>query len=131
SGFEDATISIWDAATGKLHRKLGGHSGWVCKLAFTRDGSRLISAAVDQSIRFWDTTTWKETQVLRGHTDEVHAVAISEPAQLLASAGKDGNLMLWKDDGKSASSAYRRLPQNLDDVLSVDGSRLLLLARDK
>ena len=51
-------------------------------------------------------------QVLRGHTDEVHAVAISDTAQLVASAGKDGNLMLWKEDGKSATDGYSRLPEN-------------------
>jgi WD40 repeat protein len=67
--------------------------------------------------------------VLRGHSDEVHAVAISEAAQLLASAGKDGNLMLWKEDGKSATDGYRRLPENLraNEVLLLDQSRVLLL----
>ena len=113
SGFEDPTIRVWDAATGRLLRQLDGHTGWVCKLAFTRDGRRLISAAGDQSIRFWDTSNWTETQVLRGHTDEVHAVAISEPAQLVASASKDGDLMLWQDDGKSASDGYLRVGQEM------------------
>jgi serine/threonine protein kinase/WD40 repeat protein len=129
SGFEDPTIRVWDAATGRLLVRLDGHTGWVCKLAFSRDGRRLISAATDQSIRFWDTSTWTETKVLRGHTDEVHAVAISEAAQLVASAGKDGNLMLWKEDGKSAVDGYRRLPESLgyDQVLPLDHSRLLLL----
>ena len=113
--------------------RLDGHTGWVCKLAFTRDGRRLISAATDQSIRFWDTSTWTETQVLRGHTDEVHAVAISEPAQLVASASKDGDLMLWKEDGKSATDGYRRLPENLrvNQVLPLDHSRVLLLPPGK
>ena len=118
SGFEDPTIRVWDAATGRLLVRLDGHTGWVCKLAFTRDGRRLISAAADQTIRFWDTSTWTETQVLRGHTDEVHAVAISEPAQLVASASKDGNLMLWKEDGKSAADGYRRLPESLGTMRS-------------
>ena len=133
SGFEDPTIRIWDAATGRLLRQLDGHTGWVCKLAFTRDGRRLISAASDQSIRFWDTSNWTETQVLRGHTDEVHAVAISEPAQLVASASKDGDLMLWKEDGKSAADGYRRLPENLrvNEVLPLDHSRVLLLPPGK
>jgi WD40 repeat protein len=130
SGSEDTTIRVWDTATGRLLRPLDGHTGWVCKLAFSRDGRRLISAATDQSIRFWDTSTWKETQVLRGHTDEVHAVAISEPAQLIASASKDGDLMLWKADGKSATDTYRRLPENLEvnQVLPLDHSRVLLLS---
>jgi WD40 repeat protein len=129
SGFEDPTIRIWDTATGRLRVRLDGHTSWVCKLAFTRDGRRLISAATDQSIRFWDTSNWTETQVLRGHTDEVHAVAISEPAQLVASAGKDGDLMLWKADATSATDGYRRLPENLgqDQVLPLDHSRVLLL----
>ncbi len=92
SGFEDSTIRVWDVATGQLVHQLEGHTGFVCKLAFTRDGRRLISAATDQTIRFWDTGTWTESKVLRGHTDEVHAVAISETAHLVASTSKDGDL---------------------------------------
>ena len=127
SGFADPTIRVWDAATGRILRTLDRHTGWVSKLAFTRDGRRLISAASDQSIRFWDTSNWTETQVLRGHIDEVQAVAISETAQLVAGVGKDGNLMLWRDDGKGAIDGYHRLPENLRDVLPLDRSRVLLL----
>ena len=97
SGYGAEEISIWDAETGRLIRRFSGHTAWVSKLVFTKDGSRLISAASDQTIRFWDTRTWNETQVLRGHSSEVHGVALSEPAALLASAGKDGNLMLWQN----------------------------------
>jgi WD40 repeat protein len=133
SGFEDPTIRVWDAETGKSVARLDGHTGWVCKLAFTRDGQRLISAAVDQSIRIWETRNWTETKVLRGHTDEIHAVAISEPAQLIASAGKDGNLILWKEDGKNTADGHRRLPEKLreNEVLSLDHSRVLLLPPGK
>ncbi|MCW5554796.1 MAG: protein kinase [Verrucomicrobiae bacterium] len=129
SGFEDPTIRIWEAATGRLLVRLDGHTGWVGKLAFSQDGRRLISAASDQSIRFWDTGTWTETKVLRGHSDEIHGVAISAAAQLLASAGKDGNLMLWPAEGKSATDGYRRLPENLggNQVLPLDQARVLLL----
>src|SRR5207244_2143668 len=64
SAYEDSTIVVRDAATGQRLRQLDGHTGYVCKLVFTRDGRRLISAASDQCIRFWDTKTWTETQVL-------------------------------------------------------------------
>ena len=133
SAFEDPAVRVWDAATGRLLERLNGHSSYVSKLAFTRDGRRLISAAADQSIRFWDTTTWTETQVLRGHIDEVHTVAISDSAQLVASAGKDGNLMLWKADGKSATDGYSRLSADLGEnqVLPLDQSRVLLLPTGK
>jgi len=133
SGYEDPAIRVWDAATGRFLARLDGHSSWVGKLVFTRDGRGLISAAADQTIRFWDTSTWTETRVLRGHTDEVHAVAISDSAQLVASTGKDGNLMLWKEDGKSAADGYRRLPEDLGEnmVLPLDHSRVLLLPPGK
>ncbi len=129
SGFEDPAIRVWDAATGQLIRQLNEHTSWVCDLAFTRDGRRLISAAADQTIRFWDTSTWSETKVLRGHTDEIPAVAISETAQLVASASKDGELKLWRNDGKSATDGYRRFPENIGnyDVGLEDHSRVLLL----
>ena len=132
SGFEDPTIRIWEAATGLLIRPLDGHTGWVGKLAFSKDGRRLISAASDQSIRFWDTATWTETKVLRGHSDEIHGVAISEAAQLVASAGKDGNLMLWQAEWKSATDGYLRLPESLPPTTQVwrlDQARVLLLPR--
>ena len=129
SAFADKTIHIWDAATGERLKQLDGHTAWVCELAFTRDGRRLVSAAGDQTIRFWDTSTWTETQVLRGHTGEVWAIAISEPAQLIASVSKDGDLMLWTKDGKRAADGYRRLSESLgrDDVQPLDHSRVLLL----
>ena len=133
SGYEDPTVRVWEAATGRLLRPLDGHTSWVSKLAFSRDGQRLISAAADQTIRFWDTSNWKETKVLRGHTDEILAVAISEPAHLLASAGKDGDIMLWEKDGKGAMDGYRRLPEELgiNEVLLLDNSRVLLLPKGK
>jgi serine/threonine protein kinase/WD40 repeat protein len=128
SGYEDPGIRIWDTATGKLLFRLDGHTGWVGKLTFSKDGRWLISAAADQSIRIWDTSNWTESRVLRGHTDEVHAVAISEAAQLIASASKDGDLMLWKAEGTSTVDGYRRLPDEItrNQVRTLDYSRALL-----
>jgi eukaryotic-like serine/threonine-protein kinase len=129
SGFEDPAIRIWDAATGQLLSRLEGHTAWICKLVFTEDGRRLISAAADQSIRIWNTDTWTEVDVLRGHSDEVHAVAISTRAQLLASASKDGQLLLWRADGPSREDGYRRTPAEtiVDGAFPLEGSRFLLL----
>jgi eukaryotic-like serine/threonine-protein kinase len=133
SGYVDPTIRVWDAATGRLLRQLDGHTAWVSKLVFSKDGRQLISSATDQTIRFWDTRSWTETKVLRGHSDEVHAVALSETAQLAASAGKDGNLMLWKVDEHGAGDGYSRLPEGLSryELISLDQSRVLLLPPGK
>ncbi|HAV61357.1 MAG TPA: hypothetical protein DCY13_03225 [Verrucomicrobiales bacterium] len=132
SGFEDPSIRVWDAATGGLLRRLDGHTSWVCKLRFTPDGQRLISAAADQSIRIWDAASWSEVEVLRGHLDEVHDVAASNAAELLASAGKDGQVLLWADNARTAAGEYFQLPESLRhrDVLQVGEAEALLLLPD-
>jgi len=115
------------SSSGSTDTPVGG------KLAFTRDGRRLISAATDQSIRFWDTSNWTETKVLRGHTDEVLAVAISEPPNLSPARARTGNLNLWKEDAKSATDGYTHLPEDLGDKSgsAAGHSRVLLLPSGK
>jgi eukaryotic-like serine/threonine-protein kinase len=128
SGFEDPTIRIWDARTGRLLFRIEGHTGFVFRLVFTDDGTRLLSASSDQTIRVWDVKNWTELRVLRGHSDEVHGVAISAKAGLIASAGKDGNVMLWSDDERPGDASHRVLPEPLrnDPALAVGQSRLLV-----
>jgi len=133
SGYEDPTIRIWEADTGRPSFRLVGHTRWVGDLVFTRDGKYLISAAGDQSLRFWNTSTWNETKVLRGHAEEIYGVAISEATQLVASTGKDGALLLWEKDGNGITDGHIRLPEDLheNEVLPLDRTRMLLLPRGK
>ncbi|MFO0139068.1 MAG: hypothetical protein ACK535_13850, partial [Cyanobacteriota bacterium] len=53
SGGGDATIKLWDPASGQLQATLEGHSGWVNALAVLPDG-RLASGAGDRTIKLWD-----------------------------------------------------------------------------
>ncbi len=68
SGFEDPTIRVWDAATGKLlHRLYDGHTSFVSQLAFTRDGRRLISSSGGrEAVKLWDVGTRQELLALAG-----------------------------------------------------------------
>jgi WD40 repeat protein len=133
SGYEDPSIRIWDTSNGKLLFRLDGHTSWVGKLVFSKDGKRLVSAAADQSIRIWDTSNWTELRVLRGHADEVHAVAVSDAARLIASASKDGDLMLWKEDGQTVADGYRQMAVDVsrNQVGMLDQARVLLAPRGR
>ena len=128
SGQEDPTIHVWDAATGRLLRQIAGHTGCLCRLIFTKDGHRLISAAADQTIRSWDTAAWTELEVLRGHTGSVDGVAISETAQLIASVSSNGDLVLWKNETPGVGDGYLRLPESArwNEVLPLDRSRVMV-----
>lgn len=82
SGSADATISIWDVASGEQRAVLHGHRGPVEQLAFTADNSLVISASTtDHTVRLWDVA---EGRLL--HTIEtVHGhFALSPNEQYLA-----------------------------------------------
>ena len=53
---EDSIIRIWDVQTGYLVERLRGHGDSVRSVAFTPDGSGLISGSSDNKIKRWDLT---------------------------------------------------------------------------
>src|SRR5262249_51884046 len=46
-------IPVLDLGTGKELRRLRGHSGPVCSLAFSRDGKVLVSGGCDSTVVVW------------------------------------------------------------------------------
>jgi len=116
TGFSDAPIHVWDAATGKLITRLEGHTGWVGELTFSRDGHWLASAAADQTLRLWETSGWTEARVFRGHEDEVHTVAFSPDGRMLASGSKDGSIMLWDTAVERSPYGHRLLPPEVSAI---------------
>jgi ADP-ribosylglycohydrolase len=54
----DATLRLWDAATGALLRTFDAHTDDVTRVAFSPDGTRVLSgSASDDTIRLWDVAT--------------------------------------------------------------------------
>lgn len=53
----DHNIRIWNAATGRLIRTIGGFDGIVHAVVFTKDGRSIVSASADGTVRMWDVLT--------------------------------------------------------------------------
>jgi len=59
------------------------------------DGSRLLTAGIDETARLWTADGLRELRVLRGHEVPVFDVAFSPTGRRAATAGRDGLLIVW------------------------------------
>jgi WD40 repeat protein len=101
SGSIDNTVRVWDVATGKEARRLGGHDPWVTSVVYAPDGSAVASAGADGMIRVSDPATGKVLRHFKGHGEPVSCLAFSPDGTLLASgsgvvSGGDSTLRLWE-----------------------------------
>ncbi|KAK2731274.1 hypothetical protein FQN57_003536 [Myotisia sp. PD_48] len=50
---------------------------WVMSVAFSPDGSKIVSGSGDNTVRVWEVATGKLLQTLEGHSGSVTSVAFS------------------------------------------------------
>lgn len=74
---------------------------------FSPDGTRLLTAAVDNSIRIWDTKSWQEVAALTGHQLPVFLLQYDANGNRLVSASPDGTVRSWIAEESLEAQAER------------------------
>jgi WD40 repeat protein len=140
ANFNDRTLRIWSATTGRLQRTL--NTGPINNVTFAPAGHRLASAGWD-GMRVWNTQTGKAVLTLTGAADRkgtnpilFECVAFSPDGRCLAGAGDDQRIRVWDSrtgrqllilEGHTSMRPYDKVLTN-DLVESVafspDGKRL-------
>ncbi len=54
-----------------------GHTETVSRVAFSKDGKRIVSGSLDRTAKVWDATSGQEIVTFKGHSNAVTDVAFS------------------------------------------------------
>jgi WD40 repeat protein/tRNA A-37 threonylcarbamoyl transferase component Bud32 len=130
----DGLVQIWQLSTGKLLKKLTGHTAYIACSAFAFDprGELLVSGSGDRTLKVWDTKTWGEVRTIQEHGGDVKAAAFTRDGKSLATGSVDGTVILW--DGTGQREQRRLTGHRLYGLnglaISPDG-RILALSSDR
>jgi WD40 repeat protein len=119
------TNTDWDM------RYLGGHTRRISSVAFSSDGSQIISGSDDCTVRMWDAVSGKHKHTLKGHTDWVCSVAFSPDGSQIISGSADNTVRVWDAvSGKHQHTLKGHTGGVHSVAFSPDGSQIISGADD-
>jgi WD40 repeat protein len=104
AGMDNASVYVWELATGSILHIFEGHTQPVNAVVFSPDGRFLVSGSEDSTVRIWDLNADNEVSTLMGHAGAVKTVAFSPDGRTFASGSAGGGLYLWQLGSNTAIS---------------------------
>jgi protein HIRA/HIR1 len=98
----EANVENW-----RIRLVLRGHSSHVVDVAWSPDGGRLATAALDSTVIVWDAATGQAVTTLRAHTSFVKGVAWDPVGTYLATQSEDKSVAVWRADDWSLVATVR------------------------
>src|SRR5262245_48372977 len=92
-------VTFCGAQEPKLRATLEGHKDKVCSVAFSPNGTLLVSAGWDQMVKLWDVRTGKLDAILDYRTDWLQSVTFSPDGRMVAATATTGEqhaIVLWE-----------------------------------
>ena len=90
-------VKLWDVGTGQFLTVLTDGTDFAgFAVAFSPDGTKLVSGSWADTVELWEVSTQKHIATFPGHTGNVDTVAFSPDGTKLASGSFDGTVLLWE-----------------------------------
>jgi len=95
------TVRVWDIAKKEPVLVLEGHDVWVTEVAYTPDGTRIVSVGASEEPqatdgpRVWDATTGKPLYEGKAGIPAV-GLAVLPNDEYAVTGGTDGAIRMWK-----------------------------------
>lgn len=125
----DATVRVWDAASGQELIALHGHTNTVDSVRFLPEEGQLLSASWDGTIRRWNWIEGIEVQQYEVPDARVYMIELLPNGTQFVSASSDGIIRLWDIESGEALREYLGHTADVNGVhVSADGTRMVSAA---
>ncbi|MBA2307677.1 WD40 repeat domain-containing protein, partial [Candidatus Dependentiae bacterium] len=94
---------IWDVTTGKQLHLLKAHTSPVLSVAYSPDGTTVLTGSEDTTACLWDSLTGNQLKVLDSSADVI-LVAFSKDGNSIFTLSSDNKMRIWKRSGAKVTS---------------------------
>ena len=104
-------VRLWDVASGKPRGfRLSGHTSVLRSVAYSADGSRLVTASADGTVRVWDARSGTALAVIARHAGRVNGAVFLRNGWI-ASGGDDGTVRLYPCESCGSAASLVKLAE--------------------
>jgi WD40 repeat protein/serine/threonine protein kinase len=124
--------SYWQRKGASGHITLRGHTGPVLKVAFSADGTRILSAGQDGSVRVWDAADGQSLLTLSGLAAFATSVAFSSDGKRIAFASDDRTIRVCDVRTEKVLSTLTGHTRPITDMaFNHEGTRIASVSFDQ
>jgi WD40 repeat protein len=123
-----AFVHVWDLRGAQPTAVAGfiGHREAVHSVAFSRDGTKLLTASHDRTARLWDLASGKEIHSFVGHSWWIWSAAFSRDERFIVTASHDGSAIVWNSEsGERYAQFLGHRGPVFSAAFSPDGGRVV------
>lgn len=122
------TLSLRDVATGNLLQSTGSNLAQPIRVAFSPDGTRVLSCEFDRW-KLWDATTGR-LLLTKDHKGGRVNAAFSPDGARVVSGSPNGTLKIWDATNQSTRDLTTEAGVNVALAYSADGTRIFSVSFD-
>ena len=130
SASNDATLRVWDLASGLPRHVLTGHETWVCSADISDNGVLVAAGAADGTVRCWQLNTGTQIFELPRAADDAKVAWMPDGG--LAVGDSSGTVRVWREHGAVWELAATHRPHEaaILKIVSIGDEELATAAAD-